>query len=65
MNRCNTNLVVESDKRKSHVHQPLKHGHLQVEVLSKFIYCGTGAQLKKRKNHMCIICFKHFSFHIT
>lgn len=44
MNICrNTHLVVESDIWKSHPHQPLKHGHFQVKVLSKIIYCGTGA----------------------
>lgn len=39
----NTHLVVKPDIGKSHPHQPLKHGHFQVEVLSKIIYCGTGA----------------------
>lgn len=44
LNICrNTHLVVESDIGKSHPHQPLKHGHFQVKVLSKIIYCGTGA----------------------
>lgn len=34
MHRRNTDLVVEPDIRKSHLHQPLKHGHFQVEVFS-------------------------------
>ena len=45
----NTNLVVESHIRQSHLHKPLKHGHLQVEVLGKFINCGTWSQLRGRK----------------
>lgn len=42
-----TNLVVEPDIREAHLHQPLKHGHLQVEVFGKLVHGGTGAQLKK------------------
>jgi len=50
INGCrNTNLVVESNIGEFHFHQPLKHGYLQVEVLSELIYCGTGAQLKGLK----------------
>lgn len=43
----NTNLVVESDVREAHLHQPLEHGHLQVEVFGKLVHGGTGAQLKE------------------
>lgn len=50
----NTNLVVESDVREAHLHQPLEHGHLQVEVFGKLVHGGTGAQLKK--HYRFIIC---------
>ena len=51
-----TNLVVEPDIREAHLHQPLKHGHLQVEVFGKLVHGGTGAQLKK--HYRFIICSK-------
>lgn len=45
-----TNLVVKSNIRQSHVHEPLKHGQFQVEVLSKIIYGSTWLQLKGKRN---------------
>lgn len=40
-----TMLVVEPDKRKSHLHQSFKHGDLHVVSLPKFVNRSTGLQL--------------------
>lgn len=46
-----THLVVKLDEGKPHFHQPLKHGHLQVEVPGQVIDCGAGTKLKQKSPH--------------
>lgn len=49
-------LVIQTDEGDVHFYQPLKQGHLKVEVLGQVIHVSTGAQLG-RETWLRVVCW--------